>query len=156
MGKPMAAKLTSIPFGEENALTLGRSKRDKGDDNAREPEPHRAQSRSRRTVIPNFYATFLGLNSRQQADLEYLTRDDWGWKQTVVHCAMDWQEQRSRGISELELRRMYLDRAALAAKQFTHTAGDALVAAAFALALCEEVEELVADLDLADEGDENP
>lgn len=107
-------------------------------------------------MTPDYYATFLGLKPQQQAALEYLTQDDWGWKQAVVHCAMDWQEQRSRGISELELRRMYLDRAALAAKQFTHTAGDALVAAAFALALCEEVEELVADLDLADEGDGNP
>ncbi|PTX94091.1 hypothetical protein DB345_21270 [Spartobacteria bacterium LR76] len=107
-------------------------------------------------MIPDFYATFLGLNPTQQADLEYLTQDDWGWRQTVVHCAMEWRDQRSRGIPEMDLRRMYLSRAAMAAKQFNHSGGDGLVAAAFALALSEEVEELVADLDLADEGDGNP
>ncbi len=137
-------------LGGKIALTISASKRDKGDEKPSYPFGAAIQLREKAAMNADFYAILLGLSKKEHEDMKILAWEDELLRQTVADCASDWRGYRAAGVAPLELRRTYLVRTALAAIQYGgQNSTNTLVAAAFALFLCDQIEQHVWELDRA-------
>ena len=94
-----------------------------------------------------FYASLLALSDTDREELFTMVSEDHFLEQVVDECAKGWRERCHRGGEPAAVRRLYLVRIALVAARYgcTHRTSRS-VAAAFALTVCERVEERVSEL----------
>jgi len=97
----------------------------------------------------SFYKAFFCLNEEEQEVFDGLTEEDDTLNQTVANCADMWRNQLRGSYPDPVLcRQMFLVRAVLiSAKRGVKDGYGTMVAAAFALYLCDRVERLVLELD---------
>lgn len=94
-----------------------------------------------------FYASLLALSKTDRSELFALTLEDHFLEKVVEECAEGWWHRCQAGCEPVAVRRLYLARAALVAARrgCTHQTSRS-VAAAFALTLCERIEQRVWEL----------
>ena len=100
-----------------------------------------------------FYAAFFCLGAKDRKVFEILTEEDEALENAISTCAAMWRGSMRQIYSDpLQCRQAFLARAVtMSAKDCIENGYGCLVAAAFALFLCDRVERRVRELDFEEE-----